>query len=136
MLHAKFLRSPYANAVVKNVDVAAAKRIPGVVDILTWEDDEVAVIVVAETEELCDEALKALNPQWEVRPHIVDILEGRKPDAPVIQENPDGMGNITIATNNRGDVEAGFREADQIIEYDFNMNQRFSRLKVGFKTTA
>src|SRR3990170_5434064 len=39
MLHAKFLRSPYANAAVKSVDVAAAKKIPGVVDILTWEDD-------------------------------------------------------------------------------------------------
>ncbi len=223
MLFAKFLRSPYANAVVTSVDVAAAKKIPGVVDVLTWEDDdlknfgrrggmmgfgapkpaagdsapksapaapnaamgearsgakppvafgppaaglgtnppqagagpapkaqrdsggpgggfgfggsrgpyvdqeadmeddEVAVIVVAESEEVCNEALKALNPHWEVRPHIVDILEGRKPDAPVIRDNPRGKGNVTIATNNRGDVEAGFREADQIIEYDFNM---------------
>ena len=28
MLHAKFLRSPYANAAVKSVDVAAAKKDP------------------------------------------------------------------------------------------------------------
>ena len=189
MLHAKFLRSPYANAMVKSVDIAAAKKVPGVVDVVTWEDedlknfgrrgggapkspnaamtsgqqtagatapkaggtapkqqagggygggfggpqgpyvdqvadmedDEVAVIVVAETEEACDEGLKALNPQWEVRPHIVDILEGRKPEAPVIRENPRGKGNVVIASNNRGDVEAGFKQADQIIEYDFNM---------------
>ena len=40
MLFAKFLRSPYANAMVKSVDVAAAKKIPGVVDVLTWEDDD------------------------------------------------------------------------------------------------
>src|SRR5512147_553620 len=40
MLHAKFLRSPYANAAVKSVDVAAAKKIPGVVDVVTWEDDD------------------------------------------------------------------------------------------------
>src|SRR5512138_2285744 len=40
MLHAKFLRSPYANATVKSVNVAAAKKVPGVVDILTWEDSE------------------------------------------------------------------------------------------------
>jgi CO/xanthine dehydrogenase Mo-binding subunit len=40
MLHAKFLRSPYANAAVKSVDVAAAKKIPGVVDVLTWEDED------------------------------------------------------------------------------------------------
>ncbi len=189
MLFAKFLRSPYANAAVKSVDVAAAKKIPGVVDVLTWEDDdlknfgrrgggmmgggapkpkadaapkpaaggeaaktapkaqqgggygggfggpqgpyidnvadmeddEVAVIVVAESDELCDEALKALKPQWEVLDHIVDIREGRKPEAPIIRTNPKGKGNVTIATNNRGDVETGFKEADQIIEYDFNM---------------
>ena len=40
MLFAKFLRSPYANAMVKSVDVAAAKKIPGVVDVVTWEDDD------------------------------------------------------------------------------------------------
>jgi CO/xanthine dehydrogenase Mo-binding subunit len=168
MLHAKFLRSPYANAEVKSVDVTTAKKIPGVVDVVTWEDedlmnfgsrggmmgfgpsgpyvdqvadmedDEVAVIVVAETEEQCDEALKALNPQWEVRPHIIDILEGRKPDAPLIRPNTGGMGhrpsraegdtqnppprgNVNFFNVNRGDIEAGFREADHIIEYDFNM---------------
>jgi CO/xanthine dehydrogenase Mo-binding subunit len=169
MLHAKFLRSPYANASVKSVDVAAAKKIRGVVDILTWEDEdlkkfgrggggmmgfgapegpyvgnsanmedeEVGVIVVAETEELCDKALKALNPQWDVREHIVDILEGRKPGAPLIRpnkgggggfgptgggsQNPPPKGNVSYSIASRGDVEAGFKEADQIVEYDFNM---------------
>jgi CO/xanthine dehydrogenase Mo-binding subunit len=169
MLHAKFLRSPYANASVKSVDVAAAKKIRGVFDILTWEDEdlknfgsgggdrfgigattgpyigntanmedeEVGVIVVAGTEELCDEALKALNPQWDVYEHVVDILEGRKPDAPVIRpnkgggnslgpmaggsQNPPPKGNVSYSIAIRGDVEAGFKEADQIIEYDFNM---------------
>ncbi len=169
MLHAKFLRSPYANAMVKSVDVAAAKKVPGVVDVVTWEDDdlknfgrggggmmgfggptgpyvsntanmedeEVGVIVVAETEEACDEALKALNPQWDVRPHIVDILEGRKPDAPLIRpntgggggfsmmgggaKNPPPKGNVSFFNSSRGDIEAGFKQADQIIEYDFNM---------------
>ena len=29
MLHAKFLRSPYANAVVKSVDISKAKALPG-----------------------------------------------------------------------------------------------------------
>jgi CO/xanthine dehydrogenase Mo-binding subunit len=48
-------------------------------------------------------------------------MEGRKPDAPIIRTNAKGKGNVTIASNNRGDVEKGFKEADQIIEYDFNM---------------
>jgi CO/xanthine dehydrogenase Mo-binding subunit len=83
------------------------------VDIVTWEDEDiknlragggfmgpalpfldniaeqegavVAVIVVAEDEEICDEALRELDIKWEVLPHVVDILEGRKPDAPLIR---------------------------------------------------
>ncbi len=40
MLYAKFLRSPYAYAIVKSVDISEAKALPGVVDILTWEDPD------------------------------------------------------------------------------------------------
>src|SRR5512146_1627582 len=41
MLEAKFLRSPYANAYIKSVDTTQARAIPGVVDILTWEDEDI-----------------------------------------------------------------------------------------------
>ena len=34
----KILRSPYPNAIVENINTAAAKKVPGVVDIYTWED--------------------------------------------------------------------------------------------------
>ncbi len=164
MLHAKFLRSPYANAKVASVDTAKARKIPGVVDIVTWEDNdiknlssgggmgpaqpfldniadqegaEVAVIVIAETEDICEEALRQLDVKWEVLPHVVDIHEGRKPDAPVIRpaspgggnkggsakaggNNPPKKGNVTYSNISEGDVEAGFRDADHIIEYDMN----------------
>ena len=34
----KILRSPHANAIVETINTAAAKKVPGVVDIFTWED--------------------------------------------------------------------------------------------------
>ena len=34
----KLLRSPHANAVVKTIDTSKAKKVPGVVDVYTWED--------------------------------------------------------------------------------------------------
>ena len=34
----KILRSPHANAMVESINTAAAKKVPGVVDIYTWED--------------------------------------------------------------------------------------------------
>ncbi|MGD9160311.1 MAG: hypothetical protein PVG39_17985, partial [Desulfobacteraceae bacterium] len=170
MLHAKFLRSPYANAKITKMDTGNAMKIPGVVDILTWEDDDIknmggggggfmmgppqpfisnsadqeggiiGAIVVAETEDVCEEALRQLtkDSKWEVLPHVVDILKGREPDAPVIRppspkseggsggfgmgggNNPPKKGNVSYSNVNAGDVEKGFREADHIIECDVN----------------
>jgi xanthine dehydrogenase molybdenum-binding subunit len=148
MLHAKFLRSPYANAVVKSVDIGKAKAHPGVVDILTWEDPdlkalqlgggmfsegpmpfldnvadqdgaEVAVIVVAESEDICEEALKLLNVKWEMKQHVVDPRDGVNPNAPLIRTPKDGKGNVLTVNKIDGDIEAGFKQADQIIEFDF-----------------
>ncbi|MDI9612554.1 MAG: molybdopterin-dependent oxidoreductase [Acidobacteriota bacterium] len=169
MLEAKFLLSPYANARITKLDTTKARAIPGVVDIVTWEDEdmknlggggmggfggggarpgflgnladqegmEVGVIVVAENADICDEALRALEIEWEVLPHVVDLLEGRKPDAPVIRpvtpapkgggmggfgggggNNPPKKGNVSFSNMLDGDIEKGFREADHIIEYD------------------
>ncbi len=168
-LEAKFLRSPYANAYIKSVDTTKARAIPGVVDILTWEDEdlkslslgggfmggppqafldniadqegaEVGVIVVAENEDICEAALHALDVAWEVLPHVVDLRKGRESEAAVIRPappyprsdagsgssragsspNPPKKGNVSYSNISDGDVEAGFREADHIIEYDVN----------------
>jgi len=159
MLHAKFLRSPYANARVLNVDISKASALPGVVDIVTWEDDdiknlalpgppgphrpwlddyadregiEVAVIVVAESEDICEEALRLLDIEWEILPHVVDILKGKEPDAPAVRpkdklfpDNPfwrgppaeSRKGNVTSLELVQGDVDAALREAENILEY-------------------
>lgn len=37
-LAVKLLRSPHANAIVEEINVSVAKKVPGVVDIYTWED--------------------------------------------------------------------------------------------------
>ena len=166
MLHAKFLRSPYANAKVISVDTSKAREIPGVVDIVTWEDEdlksiktygevmslryplldniadregvEVAVVVVAENEDICDMAIRALDVKWEVYPHVTDLLEGRKEDTPEIRpyekyqpsfgwhapdpnSPPLKNGNVYYADLVSGDVESGFKEADQIFEYSMYM---------------
>jgi len=165
MLHAKFLRSPYANAKVISVDMTKALAISGVADIITWEDEElkalhthgevwgshkpildniadragveVAVIVVAEDEDICDEALRALDIEWEIYPHVVDILEGKKEDAPVIrpdenhqpafgprkidEDTPPKRGNVYSAYITAGDIEKGFEESDFIEEYSLHM---------------
>jgi CO/xanthine dehydrogenase Mo-binding subunit len=97
---------------------------------------------VAENEDICEEALRALDVEWEELPFVVDLRKGREPDAPVIRpappaskaggsgggfggrggnNNPPKQGNVSYSNVNQGDVEAGFREADHIIEYDVNI---------------
>ena len=133
MLHAKYLRSPYGRVTIKSMDIGKAKALPGVVEIVTWEDpeaqeissrgarepliprdaetenQEIGAIVVAETPEICDEALRLIEVEWDVMPTIVDALDGIKPGAPAIKfpVRPPS----TAAT---GDVEAGFREAAHV----------------------
>ena len=150
MLHAKFLRSPYAYAVVRSVDISKAKALPGVVDILTWEDPElkdlvpasssvggwgnppmplldniadqenaeVAVVVVAESEDLCEEALRLIKVDWDVKTPILDPRDGIKPDAPILSWHG-AKGNVVVGEKSEGDLEAGFKQADQTIEFDF-----------------
>jgi CO/xanthine dehydrogenase Mo-binding subunit len=143
MLIAKFLRSPYARAKIKSVDTTKAKALTGVVDIVTWEDpeikgmpempvpllideadmedEEVGVVVVAESEELCDQALKLLKVDWEVLPHILDPREGLKPGAPILRTSPKAKGNVLSTNLNQGDIELGFKLADKIIEFDWTL---------------
>ncbi len=164
MLEAKFMRSPYSHARIKSYNLKKALAVPGVADIVTWKDDdikkfklgsiggaavpfldgvaheenvEVGFIVIAENEEICDEALKQLDVEWEILPHVVDIKKGREPGAPVIRpedrggvsnpfgggrgNNPPKKGNVAYSNQTQGDIEKGFKEADYIIEYDLNM---------------
>jgi len=166
MLFAKFLHSPYANAKIVKLDTARALALPGVVDILTWEDSEIAAfvgngehwgsprpwldniadqegaevgcIVVAESEDLCDEALRRLDIEWEILPHVTDILEGRKEDAYAIRpdnptpttfgaprsggpELPPKRGNVSFAGFDEGDAFSAMEKSEYTIEFDMNI---------------
>ena len=165
MLYARFLHSPYANAKIVRLDTTKARAIPGVVDILTWEDPDIAgfvgngehwgsprpwldniadqegaevgCIVVAESEDLCDEALRALDIQWEVLPHVVDIRKGAEKEAFVIFPGnptpttfgrqgggpalPPKEGNVSHAGLDEGDAEKAMAGSEYTLEFDMNM---------------
>ena len=158
MLHAKFLRSPYGRVKIKKMNISKAMALEGVVDIVTWddpdvisinpglthppvhtmagihgplipdeaetEDEEIGAVVVAVTPEICDEALKLIDVEWDMLPSIVDALDGLKPGAPIIKHDPkDLVTNFTA-----GDVEAGFKESDNILEFDWGHSRMVSHI--------
>ncbi len=112
MLYAKILTSPYAHAKIVSMDTSEAEALTGVRDILKFSDPDIVfenstggycssqyniltlpstsdfyqhpmgVVLVADSEEICDRALRLIEIQWEEQPFILDMEESLKPDAP------------------------------------------------------
>lgn len=80
MLFAKVVRSPYAHAKITKIDTSAAEKMPGVKAVrviqnvgseIQWHLDEIAV-VAAVSEELAEDAARAIKIDYEVLPPVVD----------------------------------------------------------------
>ena len=78
-------------------------------------------VVVAESEQLCDQALKLIGKsiEWEMLPVILDPEEAAKPDAPILHPEKNAESNIwkDIVILNQGDVEEGFAASENIVEF-------------------
>jgi len=97
-------------------------------DKVLFEGHPVAA-VAARTQALAEEALQLIDVAYEVLPAVVDVLEAMAPDAPIL--HPDlrtqslaGQGetptNVAMHFQQlRGDPEAGFAEADVVVEREF-----------------
>jgi xanthine dehydrogenase YagR molybdenum-binding subunit len=80
MLVAKILRCPHAHARVRRLDLSRAERMPGVKAVrviqdkgseILWAHDEIAA-VAATSEPLAEDALRAIDVEYEVLPHRID----------------------------------------------------------------
>ena len=143
MLHAKILRSPYAHARIKRIDVSKAEELPGVEKVITFKDvprvpynpsgyyyhepkdryvldekvrfvGEPVAVVAAVDEDTAEEALGLIDVEYEEIPAVFDPEEAMKPGAPRIH---DVDRNIAAhITNEWGDTEKGFENADYVFE--------------------
>jgi CO/xanthine dehydrogenase Mo-binding subunit len=107
-LYARILRCPYANAVIKSMDDSKAAAIPGVRYILRYDDpnpyvkalvvpahgyfegEPMGAIIVADTDEIAQEALRQLEVEWEVLPFVLECDDALADDAPLVY-NPRGF---------------------------------------------
>jgi CO/xanthine dehydrogenase Mo-binding subunit len=82
--------------------------------------------VAASTPAIADAALALIDVKYEVLPHVIDVEDAMKDDAPILHEDlftagvtpkPTKPSNIAkVVTFKKGDIEAGFKEADVIVE--------------------
>ncbi|MCP4755687.1 MAG: xanthine dehydrogenase family protein molybdopterin-binding subunit [Proteobacteria bacterium] len=86
-----------------------------------FQGQEVGAAVAADTEAIAEEALRLVEVEWERRPFVLDTVEALKPDAPLAApeslplSNHFNEGILDVLAH--GDVEKGFQEADEIIEF-------------------
>ncbi|WP_069300032.1 xanthine dehydrogenase family protein molybdopterin-binding subunit [Neptunicoccus sediminis] len=87
-----------------------------------------AVAAVAATSQLiARDAAKLVEVEYEVLPHVTDVDKAMAADAPVIREGaadqsvPEGMhaNVVRYHESGHGDIEAGFAEADLVVEDSF-----------------
>ena len=85
--------------------------------------------VAAISSSIAEDAAALIKVDYEVLPHVIDVDEAMAPDAPLLIENmitrgieppPTKPSNISKRLEfAMGDVEAGFKEADVVIEKEF-----------------
>ncbi|MCY4431737.1 MAG: xanthine dehydrogenase family protein molybdopterin-binding subunit [Rhodospirillales bacterium] len=86
--------------------------------------------VAAVSEKVAREALARIKVDYEVLPHVLDVVEAMAPEAPLLHEDlitagvepaPTTPSNVAkVVEFKLGDVEAGFAEADVVIEREFS----------------
>ena len=77
---------------------------------------EPLALVAAETRDAADHAVELVEAELEPIPGVYDPMEAMQPGAPVVTE-PDNV--VAERRIRKGDVEAGFAEADVIVENTF-----------------
>ena len=125
-LFARILGSPHPHCKVVSIDTSKAEALDGVEAVITHEDhpgwtdvklfwgQEVAAVAAVD-EYIAARAIELIDVEYEVRPFVIDPDEAMEPDAPLVGVWPES--NIqTRQEVDRGDIEAGFDEADVIIE--------------------
>ena len=92
--------------------------------------DRVAV-VAAETPELARRALRLIEVEYEVLPHVLDPLEAMQEGAPVIHDESDTEGIYDAQRNivhhihaEIGDAEAQWAKADHVFEGEYRTSQQ------------
>jgi xanthine dehydrogenase YagR molybdenum-binding subunit len=113
MLYARLLACPYAHAKIKSIDTSEAEKLPGVKTVriiqrvgteIQWAGDEI-VVVVAEREEIAEDALRRIKVEYEKLPHIVH------------EEDLSQVGDRAkpAPEQRAGDPDAAFKDPDAVI---------------------
>jgi xanthine dehydrogenase YagR molybdenum-binding subunit len=120
MLYGAILRSPYAHAMVRSVDLSEAQRQSGVMAALRVEDDEVrfagqeVAAVAAVSPEVATEALRHIKVDYAPLPFLIDMDKAMAAGAPKVFARRSNVAEPHVSVV--GDIARGFSEAAAVHE--------------------
>lgn len=140
MLYAGVLRSGYSSARVVRINTEKAKSIEGVEAVVTFEDipkmvtwsnyryltnhiryaGDCVAMVAAKSKALVDDALEAIEVEYEELPGVYTIDDALAEGAPLVHEKY--KNNIFTESEfhiRKGDVKAAFEQADVVLEREY-----------------
>ncbi len=144
MAHAATVRSPYAHARIVGIDIEAAKRLPGVIAVVTGKDvaeraaplpsfgagpivqdmiaiekvrhyGETVAAVIAENRYIAEDACDLIEVEYEPLPVVLDPSKAREDGAPLVHEAL-GTNTAYARTFSFGEVDKAFAEAPRKVE--------------------
>jgi 4-hydroxybenzoyl-CoA reductase subunit alpha len=148
MLVGKIKRCPHPHAVIRSIDTAGARRLPGVKAVVTGRDtegvkwgvfrytldqqlltvekaryfgEEVAAVAAVD-EDTALAALDLIDVEYEPLPAVFDPMTAMAPGAPLIHEDRPGNINIHVFID-VGDVAAGFAKSHLVREDTFTAEE-------------
>jgi CO/xanthine dehydrogenase Mo-binding subunit len=156
----RVLRSPHAHAIIRRIDTSKAEQLPGVKAVITAADlpdftdgdaamydildncmarkkalyDGHAVAAVAAIDaRVAKQALKLIEIEYEILPHVTDVDEAFADGAPLINDTiittgveprPERPSNVSMRSQfGHGDVDAAMAKADFVVERTFKTEQ-------------
>ena len=145
MCYGSAVRSKYARARVLSIDATAAKKLPGVIAVLTAEDipgenkighlkhdqytlipigglthylGDAVALVVAENQTVLEKAKKLVKVQYEVLPAVHNIQEAAASDAPLVFDEE--KSNVQAYKHvSRGNAEEAIKNAKFVLTEHF-----------------
>ena len=92
-------------------------------------DGHAVAAVAATSARIAEQALAAIEVEYEVLPHVIEVEEASAAGAPLLHDNlftkgvdpvPEAPSNVASRMEmGLGDIEAGFAQADEIVEREF-----------------
>ncbi len=144
MLYAKARRAMIPHGILKKLDISKAKALKGVVAVLTADDipgehnhglviydwptivgigervryvGDTIAIIAAESQQIAEQASALIEAEFDLQPVITNPVQARQEGQPQLHPNGNLLKHIKVR---KGDMDAGFAEADVILEHTFH----------------